>query len=389
VIIISLNGQAVHFSFDHILAWYLNSLFMRRFVVVIPIAISFIASSQSSDKMDFEKYNPTSTLVVPEHKLTKAKFPFIDVHNHQESMPSMDLNTLIQEMDKLNMKVMVNLSGRSGNSIIQSAKNIKDNYPKRFIVFANVDFSRVGEEGWGEKAAKQLEEDVKNGANGLKVFKNLGMSVKDINGKRVPVDDPRLDPVWDKAGELKIPVLIHTADPKPFWDPMDDKNERWLELATHDRRKRSDTDPAPWQQLMDEQHRMFKKHPNTTFINAHFGWYPNDLTKLGSLLDEMPNMNVEFGAVIAELGRQPKAAKKFFEKYQDRILFGKDSWAPEEYATYFRVLETEDEYFPYHKKYHAFWAMYGMGLPDTILKKIYYKNALRIIPNIDKSQFPD
>jgi predicted TIM-barrel fold metal-dependent hydrolase len=389
VIIISLNGQAVHFSFDHILAWYLNSLFMRRFVVVIPIAISFIASSQSSDKMDFEKYNPTSTLVVPEHKLTKAKFPFIDVHNHQESMPSMDLNTLIKEMDKLNMKVMVNLSGRSGNSIIQSAKNIKDNYPKRFIVFANVDFSRVGEEGWGEKAAKQLEEDVKNGANGLKVFKNLGMSVKDINGKRVPVDDPRLDPVWDKAGELKIPVLIHTADPKPFWDPMDDKNERWLELATHDRRKRSDTDPAPWQQLMDEQHRMFKKHPNTTFINAHFGWYPNDLTKLGSLLDEMPNMNVEFGAVIAELGRQPKAAKKFFEKYQDRILFGKDSWAPEEYATYFRVLETEDEYFPYHKKYHAFWAMYGMGLPDTILKKIYYKNALRIIPNIDKSQFPD
>jgi len=362
---------------------------MRRFVALIPIVISFIANSQSSDKMDFEKYNPTSTLVVPEHKVTKAKFPFIDVHNHQESMPSVDLNTLIKEMDKLNMKVMVNLSGRSGNSIIQSAKNIRDNYPKRFIVFANVDFSRVGEEGWGEKAAKQLEEDVKNGANGLKVFKNLGMSVKDINGKRVPVDDPRLDPVWDKAGELKIPVLIHTADPKPFWDPMDDKNERWLELATHDRRKRSDTDPAPWQQLMDEQHHMFKNHPNTTFINAHFGWYPNDLTKLGSLLDEMPNMNVEFGAVIAELGRQPKAAKKFFEKYQDRILFGKDSWAPEEYATYFRVLETEDEYFPYHKKYHAFWAMYGMCLPDTILKKIYYKNALRIIPNIDKSQFPD
>ena len=362
---------------------------MRRLVALIPIAISFIACSQSSDKMDFEKYNPISTLVVPEHKVTKAKFPFIDVHNHQESMPSMDLGNLIKEMDNLNMKVMVNLSGRSGNSIIQSAKNIRDNYPKRFIVFANVDFSRIGEEGWGEKAAKQLEEDVKNGANGLKIFKNLGMSVKDINGKRVPVDDPRLDPIWKKAGELKIPVLIHTADPKPFWDPMDDKNERWLELATHDRRKRSDTDPAPWQQLMDEQHRMFKKHPSTTFINAHFGWYPNNLTKLGSLLDEIPNMNVEFGAVIAELGRQPKAAKKFFEKYQDRILFGKDSWAPEEYATYFRVLETEDEYFPYHKKYHAFWAMYGMGLPDPILKKIYYKNALRIIPNIDKSQFPD
>jgi len=339
--------------------------------------------------MDFETYNPPSTLVVQEHKVAKAKFPFIDVHNHQFDMPDKDLSTLTREMDKLNMKVMVNLSGRSGDNIEQCVKNIKETSPKRFIVFANVDFSKVGEDGWGDKAAKQLEQDVKNGANGLKVFKNLGLSVNDVNGKRVPVDDPRLDPVWKKAGELKIPVLIHTADPKPFWDPMDEKNERWLELATHDGRKRSNTNPAPWEQIIEEQHRMFKKHPNTTFINAHFGWYPNDLGKLSSLMDEIPNMCVEFGAVIAELGRQPKAAKKFFEKYQDRILFGKDSWVPDEYATYFRVLETEDEYFPYHKKYHAFWAMYGMGLPDPILKKIYYKNALRIIPNIDKSQFPD
>jgi predicted TIM-barrel fold metal-dependent hydrolase len=362
---------------------------MKRSILAILVAAGSSCFAQSNEKMDFEKYNPTSTLVVPEHKVTKAKFPFIDVHNHQFNMPAMDLGVLIKEMDKLNMKVMVNLSGQSGNNIERSIKNIRDNYPNRFIVFANVDFSKVGEENWGEKAAKQLEEDVKNGANGLKIYKSLGMSSKDINGKRIPVDDPRLDPVWKKAGELKIPVLIHTADPRPFWDPMDENNERWLELATHDRRKRSDTDPAPWQQLMDEQHRMFRKHPNTTFINAHFGWYPNDLGKLGTLMDEIPNMYVEFGAVIAELGRQPRAAKKFFEKYQDRILFGKDSWVPEEYVTYFRVLETEDEYFPYHKKYHAFWAMYGLGLPDPILKKIYYKNALRIIPNIDKSQFPD
>ena len=362
---------------------------MRRILVFVSVLASIIPGAQSQERMDFEKYNPASTLVVPEHKITKAKFPFIDVHNHQFNMPTMDLGTLIKEMDKLNMKVMVNLSGQSGNTLSQSTKNIKDNYPKRFIVFANVDFSKVGEADWGEKAARQLEEDVRNGANGLKIYKSLGMSSKDISGKRILVDDPRLDPVWKKAGELKIPVLIHTADPKSFWDPMDDKNERWLELATHDRRKRSDTDPAPWQQLIAEQHRMFKKHPTTIFINAHFGWYPNNLAKLDSLLTEIPNMYIEFGAVIAELGRQPKTAKQFFEKYQDRILFGKDSWVPEEYATYFRVLETDDEYFPYHKKYHAFWAMYGMGLPDAILKKIYYKNALRIIPNIDKSQFPD
>jgi predicted TIM-barrel fold metal-dependent hydrolase len=362
---------------------------MRRFIVLIPMIATAFLFGQSGARMDFEKYDPASTLVVPEHKLTKAKFPFIDVHCHQREMPTMNLNTLIKEMDRLNMRVMVNLSGGSGNSLEKAVKNGNDNYPKRFIVFANVDFSGIGQEGWGEKAAKQLEDDVKNGANGLKIFKNLGFSVNDNNGNRVPIDDPRLDPIWRKAGELRIPVLIHTADPKSFWDPMDEKNERWLELATHERRKRSSTDPAPWQQLIDEQHRMFKKHPGTTFINAHFGWYPNNLETLGKLLDEMPNMNVECGAIIAELGRQPKAARKFFEKYQDRILFGKDSWVPDEYATYFRVFETEDEYFPYHKKYHAFWAMYGMGLPDAILKKLYFKNALRIIPNIDKSQFPD
>ena len=301
----------------------------------------------------------------------------------------MDLGTLITDMDKLNMKVMVNLSGESGAILKKSAANIREHFPNRFIVFANVDFKKVGEAGWGDKAAKQLEEDVKNGANGLKIYKSLGFSVTDINGKRVTVDDARLDPIWEKAGELKIPVLIHTADPKSFWDPMDANNERWLELSTHPNRKRDAANPAPWDTLIADQHRLFKKNRNTTFIAAHFGWYPNDLQKLGQLLDEMPNVVVEFGAVIAELGRQPRAAKQFFTKYQDRILFGKDSWAPEEYATYFRVLETEDEYFPYHKKYHAFWAMYGMGLPDDILKKVYYKNALRIIPNIDKTQFPD
>jgi uncharacterized protein len=359
---------------------------MKNYLFVF-LLLPVILFGQS--KMDFETYNPPSTLVVSNHVVTKARFPFIDVHNHQFGMPDMDLSRLVTEMDKMNMKVMVNLSGQSGEAIRKSVANINHNYPKRFIVFANVDFKRVGEASWGEKAAKQLEEDVKNGANGLKIYKSLGISVMDIDGKRVRVDDPRLDLVWKKAGELKIPVLIHTADPKPFWQPMDGNNERWLELATHSGRRRSDTDPAPWDTLMAEQHRLFKKHPGTTFIAAHFGWYPNDLQKLGKLLDEMPNVVVEFGAVIAELGRQPRAAKQFFTKYQDRILFGKDSWVPEEYVTYFRVLETEDEYFPYHKKYHAFWAMYGMGLPDDILKKVYYKNALRIIPNIDKTQFPD
>jgi predicted TIM-barrel fold metal-dependent hydrolase len=362
---------------------------MKLINLCLVLFLLISACKGQSAKMDFVDYEPVSTLVVPEHKLTRSKYPFIDVHNHQFSMPTMDLGTLTTEMDKLNMKVMVNLSGQSGDFIIKSVKNIRTNYPKRFIVFANVEFDKVGEDGWAQRAAKQLEADVKNGANGLKVYKNLGFSVKDINGKRVAVDDPRLDPIWQKCAELKIPVLIHTADPRSFWDSMDLHNERWMELATHPNRKRGPENPEPFEDLIAEQHRMFRRNAKTTFIAAHFGWLPNDLERLGKVLDEMPNVNVEFGAVIAELGRQPKMARKFFEKYQDRILFGKDSWAPEEYATYFRVLETEDEYFPYHKKYHAFWRMYGLGLPDTILKKVYYKNALRVIPNIDKAGFPD
>ena len=351
------------------------------------LIVAVAASAQQ--KIDFESYNPPSTLQVAKHPLTRAKFPFIDVHNHQYGMHTMDLNMLTSEMDKLNMRVMVNLSGGSGNQLKDAVQNGNQNKPGRFIVFANVDFKNVGEPGWGEKAAKQLEADVKNGANGLKIFKNLGFSVKDITGKRVTVDDGRLDAIWKKAGELKIPVLIHTADPKSFWDPLDNSNERWLELIINPNRKRGADNPAPFDTLIAEQHNLFKKHRNTTFIAAHFGWYPNDLNKLSTILDDMPNVVVEFGAVIAELGRQPIMAKVFFTKYQDRILFGKDSWVPSEYATYFRVLETADEYFPYHKKYHAYWAMYGMELPDNILKKVYYKNALRIIPNLDKSGWPE
>ncbi|MBT8300212.1 MAG: amidohydrolase, partial [Maribacter sp.] len=246
----------------------------------------------------------------------------------------------------------------------------------------------VGADDWSKKAVTQLETDIKNGAKGLKIYKSLGLRYNDSGGKRLAIDDPRLDSIWAKCAEMGVPVLIHAADPKSFWEPMDSKNERWLELKTHSRRKRSETNPAPWEQIIQEQHNVFKKHPSTKFINAHMGWYANDLKKLGSLMDAMPNMYVGIAAVIAELGRQPKNAHAFFLKYQDRILFGKDSWKPKEFPTYFRVLETDDEYFPYYKKYHAFWAMYGLNLPDEVLKKVYYKNALNLIPGLDKSLFP-
>lgn len=342
-----------------------------------------------AQEMGFEEYSPKSTLVVPENPVERAKFPFIDIHSHQRDMSPDALKRMIKDMDALNEGLMVNLSGGSGERLKSMVASIEANYPNRFAVFANVDFDGVGKPDWAEKAVRQLEEDVKAGARGLKIYKSLGLRYKDTDGKRVEIGDPRLDPIWAKCGELDIPVLIHAADPKSFWDPMDRTNERWLELKTRPRRKRSDTDPAPWQQLIDEQHRMFKKHPNTNFINAHMGWYANNLGRLGELMDEIPNMYVGIGAVIAELGRQPKNANAFFEKYQDRILFGKDAWNPDEFPTYFRVLETEDEYFPYYKKYHAFWSMYGLGLSDEVLKKVYYKNALKLLPDIDTSMFPD
>jgi predicted TIM-barrel fold metal-dependent hydrolase len=341
-------------------------------------------------KMDFEEYDPPSTLVVPENKLTKAKFPFIDVHNHQFGMPTQDLNDLTKQMDALNMLVMVNLSGRGRGStehLEKSLENVKKTNPKRFIVFTNMDFAAIDDAEWQQRMLNQLEEDVRKGANGLKIYKSLGMFTTDSKGARVHIDDPRIDPIWKKCGELGIPVLIHAADPKQFWQPIDKNNERWLELKLHPGR-RHDNDPVSWETIIAEQHNMFRKNPGTKFINAHLGWYGSDLKKLGDLMDEIPNMYTEIGAVIAELGRQPRAAREFLTKYQDRVMFGKDSWVPEEYTTYFRVLETADEYFPYHKRYHAFWRMYGLDLPDDILKKIYYKNALKVIPNIDASQFP-
>ena len=364
---------------------------MKNYVVfMIVLSISFSVEAQKADTtMSFEEYNPVSTLVVPGEKITKAKFPFIDVHSHHWRMATQDLEKLASEMDALNMKVIVNLSGRSGEQLKAITDNIKKSDLNRFIVFANIDFSGMDEEGWTEKAVKQLEEDYKNGARGVKVFKNLGLTVLDSEGNRVHTDDPRIDPVWAKAGELEIPVLIHTGEPAVFWAPIDEKNERWIEMKNFPNRHRGDSSRFPsWEIVMSEQWNVFRKHPNTTFINAHLGWMANDLARLGRHLDEFPNVYTEIAAVIAELGRQPRFARDFFIKYQDRLLFGKDTYRPEEYYTYFRVLESDDEYFDYFRKRHAFWKMYGLNLPDNVLEKVYYKNALKIIPGIDKNLFP-
>lgn len=347
-------------------------------------------AAQSASTMDIREYEPTSSLVVPQHPKTRAKYPFIDVHNHQSfPMSAENYRKLVADMDAINLRVMVNLSGRFGDRLKSAVESEKAAAPGRFLVFANLDFSNIDDPGYGHRAARQLEQDVKNGAVGLKFFKQFGMDLKDTKGQRIHVDDPRFDEVFETCARLRIPVLIHTADPKQFWAPIDKHNERWIELQEMPGRRRSNGSTAAWETLIGEQHNLFLRHKKTIFINAHLGWLGGDLAQLGRLMDECPNMYTEIGAVLAELGRQPRAAKAWFVRYQDRVLFGKDSWNPQEYHTYFRVLETEDEYFPYYRKRHAFWAMYGLGLPDDVLKKLYYKNALRLFPSVDAKAFPN
>lgn len=358
-------------------------------LLIIALLFSGPVFAQEPDTtMTFEEYDPESTLVVPGEVIKKAKFPFIDVHNHQWRMASSDLKAMAAEMDSMNMKVLVNLSGRSGETLKAMVDAAEEQAPGRFVIFANIDFDGIDEPGWTERTVQQLEEDYENGARGLKIYKNLGLTVLDSKGNRVHTDDPRIDPVWAKAGELGIPVLIHTGEPAVFWAPIDNKNERWLEMKNFPSRHRGDSTRYPsWEVVMNEQWNVFRKHPETTFINAHLGWMGNDLARLGRHLDEFPNVYTEIAAAIAELGRQPRFAKEFFIKYQDRILFGKDTYRPEEYYVYFRVLESDDEYFDYFRKRHAFWKMYGLDLPDEVLKKVYYKNALKVIPGIDESLF--
>ncbi len=354
-----------------------------------PAYLPFLfCAALAAQTMSIEEYEPKSTLVVPQHPVTRAKYPFIDVHNHQYGLTPAKVDKLVSDMDGINLRIMVNLSGGYGKALEQNVRILKERYPGRFVVFANMDFSNIDAPDYPERVAKQLEQDVHNGAQGLKIFKNFGMDLKDTKGQRIHVDDPRFHLVWDLCARLKIPVLIHTAEPWSFFQPQDRFNERWLELKQFPQRARPPERYPSWETLIGEQHHLFASHPNTIFINAHLGWLGGNLAELGRLMDEMPNMYTEIGAVLAELGRQPRFAHEWFIRHQDRVLFGKDVWEPTEYYCYFRVLETADEYFDYYRKRHAFWKMYGLDLPDEVLKKLYYKNALRIIPGLNAAGFP-
>jgi predicted TIM-barrel fold metal-dependent hydrolase len=331
-------------------------------------------------------YRPKSTLVVEGHQVPRAKFPVIDIHSHT-GPTAQSIERLIKEMDTLNIRVLNNLSGDYGAALKQKVEFIRSTtYADRFTVFANgLDGFRDVQPGFGRKAAAQLEEDVRAGAIGFKIFKQTGMDTLKKDGTRLQINDPELAPLWDTAARLNIPVIIHTAEPQEFFHQPTLQNERWLELALFPDRRQYLNKNVTFEQLTAERNDLFKRHPKTRFMAAHFGWHANNLGLAAKLLDEHPNVVLELAAILYDLGRQPRTAHDFFMKYQDRILFGKDTYAPSEFPYYWRVLETTDEYFDYYRDYHAFWNLYGMGLPDGVLRKVYHQNALRVTPGLPKN----
>lgn len=338
-------------------------------------------------------YRPRSTLVVPAHPVPRAKFPAVDFHGHPFGLTDTPegLARLGAAMDSLNVRVMIVANNQMGDALkrtvasVQASPTMRD----RVRVLAGVDFRNVGAPGWAERAVAQLEADAAAGAVGVgEISKALGLGYRKPDGSRLRIDDPVLDPVWQACARLKLPVFLHTADPQEFWQPLDYRNERWLELALFPgRRYPADSNPS-FAQLMTERNALLARHPRTTFVIAHLGWHANDLARLATLLDAHPNVHTEMGAVLYDIGRQPRAARDFFVKYQDRILFGKDAFQPSEYPYYWRVLETADDYFDYYRDYHATWKLYGLALPDSVLRKVYHGNALRLLPGVPRTGFP-
>ncbi len=330
-------------------------------------------------------YTPHSMLHAAVHQVPRAKFPVIDVHNHVndpggvhgEEIPAAEV---VRRMDAANIKKIVILTGMWGEKLQGVIDKMVKPYPDRFMVFAQMDWSKINDPNFSQEMVQQLDDAVRRGARGLKILKDFGLGVRDTSGKLIPIDDTRMDPVWEECGRLRIPVAIHSTDPEAFFTPIDKNNERYEELNSNPSWSFYGPKFPSKQTLLDEEHHVFAKHPHTTFIALHVANWPENLDAVSSWLDKYPNMYVEFGAREAELGRQPRRARKFFLDYQDRIMFGTDS-EPEEamYANYFRWLETADEYFDYAGyPGQGRWEIYGMELPDDVLEKVYNKNAEKL-----------
>lgn len=344
-------------------------------------------------------HTPQSQLRVAAHEVARPRFAVCDAHNHLGSAFGGDwagrpVEALLAELDVADVRTVVDLDGGWGDHLRAELARYQAPHPDRFVVFAGVDYASFAlERHFGELEARRLRESVALGARGLKVWKTLGLHARDAAGRLVRVDDARLDPLWATAGELGVPVTIHVADPIAFFEPLDERNERAEGLSAHPEwhvyPTRTPDAPADaagfprFEELMEQLLALLERHPGTTFIGAHVGCCAEDLGWVGRALDAHPNFYVDTGARLAELGRQPYTARDFFVRYQDRVLFGLDSPADARaYRLYYRFFETRDEYFRYtiqEPPSQGRWMIYGIGLPDEVLRKLYYENAARVI----------
>jgi predicted TIM-barrel fold metal-dependent hydrolase len=371
-------------------------------------AISVVANDTSTPApLELSQYEPKSMLRVHESHIERSKFPNIDFHTHisgsARSEKGVELSPdreylgtpqeLLAVMDRKNIRAMVNLTGGYDNGLAEAVAKYDRSYPGRFYTFTEPSYSRFKEPNYPTLQAQAIERAHRDGAGGLKILKTLGLYLREniTSGTLVKIDDARFDPMWDACGQLNMPVAIHVSDPVAFFTPTDRFNERYEELNNHPDWSFYGHDFPSNAELLAARNRVIARHPKTQFVTLHVGNFSEDLQNVGESLDRFPNMSVDLAARIGELGRQPITARKFFDKYQDRILFGTDATPhgdefPQQvfndqlYEIYYRFLETSDEYFaPAKVPPQGRWRIYGIDLPDTILRKVYYENAARLL----------
>ncbi|MEO8497430.1 MAG: amidohydrolase family protein [Planctomycetota bacterium] len=350
-----------------------------------------------------KNFRPESKLRVAQTDLQRAKFPVVDIHTHfrfRFRHSPEQLDAFVELMDRNNIAVCVSLDGQLGDDFREHATYLWIKYPNRFLIFANIDWQGDGvadnpatwachRDDFAARTIERLVEAKQLGASGLKLFKQFGLGYRNPDGSLIKIDDPRWNPIWHACGELGLPVIIHTADPAAFFDAIDATNERWEELHRHPEWSfPADKFPSR-DELLAARNRVIQRHPQTIFIGAHVANNSEDLATVSRWLSEYPNLYVGFASRIAELGRQPYTARRFFIDHADRILFSTDGpWPETRIRLYWRFLETYDEYFPYAENEfppQGFWNIYGIGLPDEVLKKVYHENALRIIPGLTEN----
>lgn len=364
---------------------------MRTFCIGSLLLLGSALSLRAQQPADIRElklkdWEPRSMLVTKTTIVEKPMFPVIDSHNHlgggKATLTAERVQKYLTEMNESGVKTVVNLDGGWGDRLKETVAALDEAHPGRFLTFALVNFDGIDEPDWSEREAKRLEEGFKAGAKGLKFHKTLGLRYRYKDGKLMQVDDPKLDPVWAMCAKHKRPVVIHISDPAAFFTPLDRNNERWHELNVHPEWLFFGEKFPKREELLDQLHRVIAKHPQTTFISTHFGNNVEDLAAVGKKLDEFPNMYVDLAARISELGRQPYTARKFFLKYQDRILYSTDTTPRRDgFRTFYRFLESGDEYWDCAAGHHrqGFWMIYGIYLPREVLEKVYHKNAERVL----------